>query len=153
MYIIYEWMFMHFSNQSGYWRNTDTTIHRLTKTRRNEMTMSLQWRHNGRDGVSNYQPHHCLLNRLFRHRSKKTSKLQVTGLCEGKSPATGEFPSQRANNAENVSIFRCPTSVNQMATAQSVSLAFSVRRALQHYVNSRPQIGPRPTHTRMFGAN
>ena len=26
---------------------------------------SLQWRHNERDGVSNHQPHHCLLNRLF----------------------------------------------------------------------------------------
>ena len=26
--------------------------------------ISLQWRHNGCDGVSNHQPHHCLLNRL-----------------------------------------------------------------------------------------
>ena len=41
---------------------------------------SLQWRHNGRDGVSNHQPHDCLLNRLFKRRSKKTSKLRVTGL-------------------------------------------------------------------------
>ena len=47
---------------------------------------SLQWRHNERDGVSNHQPHDCLLNRLFRHSSKKTSKLRVTGLCEGNSP-------------------------------------------------------------------
>ena len=30
--------------------------------------MTLQWRHNGRDGVSNHQPHHCLLNHLFRRR-------------------------------------------------------------------------------------
>ena len=29
--------------------------------------------HNERDGVSNHQPHHCLLNGLFRYRSKKTS--------------------------------------------------------------------------------
>ena len=29
----------------------------------------LQWRHNERDGVSNPQPHDCLLNRLFRRRS------------------------------------------------------------------------------------
>ena len=36
-----------------------------------------QWRHNGLDGVSNHQPHHCLFNRLFRSRSKKTSKLRV----------------------------------------------------------------------------
>ena len=49
---------------------------------------SLEWRHNGRDCVSNHQPHDCLLNRLFRHRSKKTSKLRVTGLCAGNSPFT-----------------------------------------------------------------
>ena len=40
-----------------------------------------------------------------RPRSKKTSKLRVTGLCEGNSPVTGEFPAQRASNAENVSIW------------------------------------------------
>ena len=37
--------------------------------------------------------------------SEKTSKLRVTGLCEGNSPVTGEFPTQRASNAENVSIW------------------------------------------------
>ena len=47
---------------------------------------SLRWRHNDHEGVSNHQPHGCLLNRLFRRRSKKTSKLCVTGLCVGKSP-------------------------------------------------------------------
>ena len=47
---------------------------------------TLQWRHNDHDGVSNHQPHGCLLNRLFRRRSKKTSKLRVTGLCVGNSP-------------------------------------------------------------------
>ena len=47
----------------------------------------LRWRHNGSDGVSNHQPHDCLLSRLFGHRSKKTSKLRVTpGLCAGNSP-------------------------------------------------------------------
>ena len=49
----------------------------------------LQWRHNAHDGVSNHQPYDCLLNGLFRCRSKKTSKLRVTGLCVGKSPVTG----------------------------------------------------------------
>ena len=34
--------------------------------------------------------------------SEKASKLNVTGLCEGNSPVTGEFPSQRASNAQNV---------------------------------------------------
>ena len=48
----------------------------------------LQWNHNERDGVSNHQSCDCLLNRLFGHRSKKTSKLRVTGLYEGNSPVT-----------------------------------------------------------------
>ena len=42
---------------------------------------------------------------VFRRRSKKTSKLRVTGLCEGNSLVTGEFPAQRASNAANVSIW------------------------------------------------
>ena len=67
-------------------------------------TKALQWRHNGRDGVSDHQPHYCLLNRVFRRRSKKTSKLRLTGLCVGNSPVTGEFPAQMASNAENASI-------------------------------------------------
>ena len=67
--------------------------------------MPLLWRHNGPDGVSNHQPHHCLLNRLFRRRSGKTSKLRVTYLCAGNSPGTGEFPAQMASNAENVPIW------------------------------------------------
>ena len=65
---------------------------------------TLQWRHNGLDGVSNHRPHHYLLSRLFGRRSKKTSKLRVTDLCAGNSPGTGEFPAQMASNAENVSI-------------------------------------------------
>ena len=47
---------------------------------------ALQWRQNERNGISNQQPHDCLLNFLFRCRSKKPSKLHVTGLCEGNSP-------------------------------------------------------------------
>ena len=66
---------------------------------------ALRWRHNELDGVSNHQPHDCLLNRLFRRRSKKISKLRVTGLCAGNSPETGEFPAQMASYAENVSIW------------------------------------------------
>ena len=66
--------------------------------------VALQLRNNERDGLSKHQPHDCLLNDLFRCRSKKTSKLRVTGLCEGNTPVTGEFPAQRASKAENVSI-------------------------------------------------
>ena len=42
----------------------------------------LQWRHNERNGVSNHRRPGCLLNHLLRCRSKKTSKLRVTELCE-----------------------------------------------------------------------
>ena len=53
---------------------------------------TLRWRHNHHDSVSNHQPHGCLLNRLFRRRSKKTSKLRVTGLCVGNSPGPVNSP-------------------------------------------------------------
>ena len=83
---------------------------------------SLQWRHNERDGVSNHRCIDCLLNRLFKRRSKKTSKLRVTGLCKGSSPVTDEFSAQKASNAENVSIlwrrhgipFGCDTNYGNM---------------------------------------
>ena len=67
------------------------------------MPNTLQWRHN--DGVTDHLPHDCLLNRLFRRKSKKTSKLRVTGLRAGTSPETGEFPAQMASHAENISIW------------------------------------------------
>ena len=66
--------------------------------------MSVRWRknkfhyndvimtHNDHDSVSNRQPHGCLLNRLFRRRSKITSKLRVTGLCVGNSPGPVNSP-------------------------------------------------------------
>ena len=76
-----------------------------SRVRLRKICKCLRWRHNGRDSVSNHQSHDCLLNRLFRRRSKKTSKLRVTGLCVGNSPGTGEFPAQMASNAENVSIW------------------------------------------------
>ena len=54
---------------------------------------------------SNHQTHGCLLNRLYRRRSKRTSKLHVTALCEGNSKVAGEFTALRASNAENVPIW------------------------------------------------
>ena len=66
---------------------------------------SLHWRYNERDSVSNHRRLDCLINRLFKRRSKVTSKLRVTGLCEGNSPMIGEFPEQRVSDAENVSIW------------------------------------------------
>ena len=65
---------------------------------------TLQWRHHERNGVSNHQPHGCLLDRYSRRKLKKMSKLGVTGLCVGNSPVTGEFRAQRTSNAQNGSI-------------------------------------------------
>ena len=69
--------------------------------------VTLQWRHNGCDGVSNHQSHDCLLNCLFRRRSKKTSKLRVTGLCAGNSPVTGIFSVRKGrwSNPWSIMIF------------------------------------------------
>ena len=76
----------------------------LTSPHWNERT-SLEWRHNECDWVLNHRRLDCLFNRLFKCRSKKISKLRVTGHCEGNSPLAGEFTSQRASNAGNVSIW------------------------------------------------
>ena len=58
----------------------------------NNDSFSLQWRHNDYDSVSNHQLHGCLLDRLFKPRSKKTPKLRVTGLCVGNSPGPVNSP-------------------------------------------------------------
>ena len=67
----------------------------------------LPWRCNEHNGASNYRRLDGLLNNLFRRNSKKTLKLHVTGICEGYSLVTSEFPSQRVSYAENVSIWWC----------------------------------------------
>ena len=77
------------------------------------MRFSLEWCHNVQDCVSNQQPHDCLLDRLFWCISTKISKLRLTGLCVGNSPVNGEFPAQRAINADmfpfdDIIIFLCP---------------------------------------------
>ena len=67
----------------GKWRDVDchSDQQHIGQTWLIRMAHTVQWRHNGCDGVSNHQPHYSLLNRLFRRRSKKTSKLRVTCLC------------------------------------------------------------------------
>ena len=87
------------------WMNLREWFWKLLMILMMESVITLQWRHNGRDSVSNHQLRGCLLNRLFSRRSKKTAKLRVTGLCAGNSPVTGEFPAQRASNAGSVSIW------------------------------------------------
>ena len=58
--------------------------------------ITLQWLHNGHDGVSNHWRIDCLLNRLFRSRSKKTSKFRITGFCKGNSPGPVNYPHKAA---------------------------------------------------------
>ena len=75
---------------------------------------TLRWRHNDHDRVSNHQPHGCLLNRLFRRRSKKTSKLRVTGLCVGNSPGPVNSPhkgpvTRKMFSFDDVIMFICKT--------------------------------------------
>ena len=88
----------------------------------------------------------CLLNCFFRRRSEKTSKLQVIGFCAGNSPVTGQFPTQRASNAENASIWwcrhvKCVWKIQNQIMATSVmeqrviciSMSFMVGIALLRY--------------------
>ena len=72
------------------WSNAIVT-HQMSKFCVRSST-TLQWRHNDHDCVSNHQPRGCLLNRIFRRGSKKTSKLRVTGLCVGNSPGPVNSP-------------------------------------------------------------
>ena len=72
---------------------SQVTLKRLSKL--------LQWRYNEGDGVSSHRCLGYLLNRLFRRGSKKGLNFRH---CEKNPPVTGGFPSQRASNAENVSI-------------------------------------------------
>ena len=78
-----------------------------SRARSQWMFLPLEWCHNEWGGISNHQRFDCLLNCLIRCKSKKTSKLRVTGFCVGNSPVTGEFPAQRDSNLENVSIIWC----------------------------------------------
>ena len=75
--------------------------------------------------------HLCSLNRLFSRRSKKTSKLRVTGLCARNSPVTGEFPIQIASNAENISIWwrHHAAPDHQLTSPQSRIICFTEERA------------------------
>ena len=62
-------------------------------------SMPLQWRHNGRDSVSNQQPHDCLLNRLFRRSHRKhhssASLPFVRGIHQGPVNSPHEWPVTR----------------------------------------------------------
>ena len=104
--------------------------------------ITLQWCHNECNGVPHHQPHDCLLNRLFRRISKKTSTFCVTHLCAAISPFTGEFPAQMASYAENVSIWwrhhdmKCKLIFTAIKTVRKVfndhSISFSFMKSNYH---------------------
>ena len=68
---------------------TATLLRARDMTTLHKQSCSLKRRHNGRDGVSNHQSHHCLLNWLFSHSSKKKIKAPRPW------PLCGEFTGDR----------------------------------------------------------
>ena len=84
-------------------------------TLRQHQNSPLQWRDNDYDGVSNHQPHGYLLNRLFRCRSKKTSKLRVTGLCAGNLPGPVNSPHKGPVTRKMFPCFVQSEAANQLA--------------------------------------
>ena len=100
---------------------------------------ALQWRHNDHDGVSNHQPHGCLLNRSFGRRSKKTSKLRVTGLCAGNSPGPVNSPhkwpvTRKMFPFDDVIKHLCSAPVLQTIACYIGSRHQGTRLCLLHYI-------------------
>ena len=106
-----------------------------------DISFSWRWRHYECDGVSNHRRLDCLRDCFFfRRRTKKTSKLRVTGLCEGTPPVTGGFPSQRPGNEENGSIW-WRHHVNTYSGSQELYTRFTLCcRLVPFYPNPPPEI-------------
>ena len=63
--------------------------------------VSLEWRHNEHDGVSNHQPHDCLLNRFFKAQINENMKVPRHWPLWVEFTVDRWFPAQRASNADN----------------------------------------------------
>ena len=118
---------------------------------------ALRWRHNGCDGVSNHQPHDCLLNSLFGCRSEKhqssASLAFVLGIQRGpvnslhKWPVTRKmfpfddvimgFSSLDAPAASHLENFRGLSDENfaRMTTSASRCLPLTTNRKTFSYMN------------------
>ena len=95
---LYRWVNASKSNSIA-----DTLELHLSCTNPSIYCSSLRWHHNGRDSISNHQPHDCLP--FIQTQIKENIKAPCHWPLCGNSPGTGEFPVQMASNAENVSIW------------------------------------------------
>ena len=77
--------FMIFGQLSGMEHHHWSQLWNVGITEEQDSVTPLLWRHNERDGASKHRRLNCLLNRFFRRRSKKTSKLHITGFLWGES--------------------------------------------------------------------
>ena len=78
---------------------------------------TLPWRHSECDGVSNHRRLDCLLNRLFLGVDQKDIQKSASLAFVG----TGEFPAQRASNAEKPFIWSRNHTINRGLGAVSIS--------------------------------
>ena len=81
------------TNQRNFTRNTKFSF----------TSMPQQWRHNGRDGVSNHQPHHFYATIYSCADQGKYRSSAPVAFVRGIH--RDEFPAQMTSNAENVSIW------------------------------------------------
>ena len=77
----------------------------------------------------------CLINSLIRLTTKETPKLRINGIHEGNQLVTSGFTSQRARNAENISVqtvisvfYICHCSVSCSIMLQIFNNVHTVRR-------------------------
>ena len=125
------------------WHWSGAPMMQVTTYRLVDIKKHITWRHDERDGVSNHQPRDCLLKRLFGRRSKKTSKLRVTGLCAGNSPVNsphkGPVTRKMFPFDDVIMTYRGVIGI-QTCSIQAVRLGFC-RQYLPHELQSHSSTG------------
>ena len=131
-------VFFFIQNRTVSWTNVISQyFYSVIKKEKIEWLFSLHWRHNDHDGVSNHQPHGCLLNRLFRRRSKKTSKLRVTGFCVGNLPGPVNSPhkgpvTRKMLPFDDVIILTISELAGGLAPSDAVKVVILARAYMRH---------------------
>ena len=86
---------------------------------------SITWRHNERDASQITSLTIVCSQPFIQAQIKENIKYpRYWPLCAGNSPVTGEFPAQRASNAENVSIWWCHHANSKVPQEFAKSLRF-----------------------------